>query len=387
MKTTLEATRLGMGKREVYLATAEVPAAVQIIEQPSTWDALSPQPHGNRVRSKDHVAGIVEYLRNEENPILNALVVYPRDVDEVAFVTADGFDDTGQLELKVGTTFDVGDGQHRLAALAELVAELRDADLDDPLRKRIYSMKIPLLIVRDTDQVRRAQDFVDLQRNAKAPAGSLGASMDRRHAINRFTVDVAKRAELLDAGKRIEFLSDTVGKKSSKLYSFQAFRQAVGILLVGSAQRTRAGWESSADEALTGEKYAAEVERVVGLLNDLAHAMPGWAAIIDGSETSAEFREQYLHATAAGLYAIALSVYTATKSGVEPAHAIEAIASIDWHREPAPETEFGEAFFDGTLVVWDVKKKARKTASGRPSWEGAADKIVLEVVEPAAVAA
>src|SRR5919201_6274335 len=79
MKTTLEATTLSMGEREIYLATAEVPAAVQIIEQPATWDALAPQPHGNRVRSKDHVAGIVEYVRNEPNPILNSLVIYPRD--------------------------------------------------------------------------------------------------------------------------------------------------------------------------------------------------------------------------------------------------------------------------------------------------------------------
>jgi hypothetical protein len=80
MKTMLEATRLKLGEREAYLANAQAPAAVQIIEQPTTWDALAPQPHGNRVRSKEHVQGIVEYLRREPNPILNALVVYPREV-------------------------------------------------------------------------------------------------------------------------------------------------------------------------------------------------------------------------------------------------------------------------------------------------------------------
>jgi DGQHR domain-containing protein len=245
-------------------------------------------------------------------------------------VPVNGHEQTGHLKLDLGTTFDVGDGQHRLAAIRELVSELRDHELDDPLRQRIYGMRIPLLIVKDNDPVRRAQDFVDLQRHAKPPAGSLGASMDRRHAINRFTLDVAKKVALLDGGSRIEFQSDTVGKKSSKLYSFQAFRQGVGILLVGSAERTRAGWEAAADAALTNGQYDAELDRVTGLLDDLAYTMRGWAELMDGSTTPTEFRAQYLHATAAGFYAICLALYDAQQASLDMSKAVR--RSRPWTR-------------------------------------------------------
>jgi hypothetical protein len=69
-------------------------------------------------------------------------------------------------------------------------------------------MDVPLLIVDDVDHKSRAQDFADLQRNAKAPSGSLGASMDRRRTINDFAMEIAKEAELFDGGARIEWQSD-----------------------------------------------------------------------------------------------------------------------------------------------------------------------------------
>jgi DGQHR domain-containing protein len=393
VKTTLECNRLNVGEREMYLAAAEVPAAVQIIDQPVTWDALAPQPHGNRVRDKDHVAAIVEYLRNEPNPILGALVIYPRDVSQVSFRPADGADDTGLLEMDVGTVFDVGDGQHRLAAMAQLVGDVRDGDLDDPLRQRIYGMKIPLLVVRDDDPARRAQDFVDLQRNAKPPSGSLGTSMDRRHAINRFTLDVAKSAALFDGGTRIEFLSDTVGARSSKLYSFQALRQAVGILLVGSSQRTRAGWEAAADAALNAgpsekDGHDAQLERITQIFDELAYALPGWSDLMDKSTAAPEFRKRYLHATAAGLYSITLSIFKASADGIQVSDAVEALSEVDWERHDGEadfSTKFGEGFFDGTLLVLDPRTQQRRTASGRPSWEAAADQLHLKVIKPHAM--
>jgi DNA sulfur modification protein DndB len=371
-----------MGERDLFLATIDAPAAVQLVAKPDTWNPLAAQPHGNRVRSKEHVAAIKQYLVDEPHPILNSLVIYPRE-GGVTFVPREDSKELGQLEVRLGTLFDVGDGQHRLAAIAELLGDLRDEDEDDVVRRRIYGMKLPVLIVLDADPVRRAQDFVDLQRNSKPPAGSLGASMDRRHAINRFALDVAKSAALFDGANRIEFLSDTIGKRSVKLYSFQAFRQAIGILLAGSGDRTRAGFESAADRALADGKYDKELTRIVSVLDELASAMPGWSGILEGKEKSADFRQEYLHATAAGLYAIALSLYQAREAKLDVSKAIGALASLDWTRVPEEGTDFGKAFFDGTLLVLDPKTNSRKTASGRPAWEAAADKLLAEVIKPA----
>src|SRR3954471_24781992 len=75
----LPGVRLVMGEREMYLVKEKVPAAVTLIDQPSTWDPLAKQPHGNRVRDPHHVEAIQDYLINEDHPILNSIVVYPQN--------------------------------------------------------------------------------------------------------------------------------------------------------------------------------------------------------------------------------------------------------------------------------------------------------------------
>lgn len=375
MEVLLEAAALRMGGRTMYATAGPASSVIRLIDQPSTWDPLAKQPHGNRVRSKDHVAAIKEYIEHEENPILNSIVVYAKSND-VTFVTADGLGDVGHLKVKIGTRFDVGDGQHRCAALAESLAELEDADDNDPRRERIENLSVPLIVVVDDDPARRAQDFVDLQRNAKPPSGSLGSSMDRRHAINRFTLEIAKTADLTDGGQRVEFLKDTVGKLSGKLYTFQAFRQFVTTLIIGSSQRTRAGLEKAADDAVGNGYYAAEFNRVLDLVNTAAHTMPGWAEIMDGSVTVAEFRADYLHATAAGLYTLGIALYKVHNDGGDVDEAIAKAAEIDWRRKPIAED--GKSFFDGTLILKvedDDGNVERKIGSGRPAWEAAGEKL------------
>ncbi|HST33090.1 MAG TPA: DNA sulfur modification protein DndB [Solirubrobacteraceae bacterium] len=375
MEVLLQANALQMGSRTMYATAGPAASVIRLIDQPSTWDPLAKQPHGNRVRSKDHVAAIKEYIEHEENPILNSIVVYARNSD-VTFAPADGLPDVGHLKVKIGARFDVGDGQHRCAALAEALAELDDVDDDDPRRVRVTNLSVPLLVVIDDDPARRAQDFVDLQRNAKPPSGSLGSSMDRRHAINRFTLDVAKSADLTNGGQRVEFLKDTIGKLSGKLYTFQAFRQFVTMLIIGSSQRTRAGLEKAADEAVGNGGYEEEFARVLNVFNTAAHTMPGWAEIMDGSITVAEFRADYLLATAAGLYTLGVALYKVHSENGDVEQAIAKAAEIDWRR--APVADDGKSFFDDTLILKvenDDGTVERKIGSGRPAWEAAGEKL------------
>jgi hypothetical protein len=200
--------------------------------------------------------------------------------------------------------------------------------------------------------------------------------MDRRHAINRFTLEVAKNADLTNGGQRVEFLKDTVGKLSGKLYTFQAFRQFVTTLIIGSSQRTRAGLEKAADEAVDNGGYAEEFARVLNLLNTAAHTMPGWAEIMDGSITVAEFRADYLLATAAGLYTLGVALYKVHNDDGGVEDAIAKAAEIDWRRSPIADD--GKSFFDGTLILKvdnDDGTVERKIGSGRPAWEAAGEKL------------
>lgn len=371
MQVQFEATKIRMGGRTVYLAGAPAPEVVQLLEPPVPWEPLAEQPHGNRIRSADHVNGIRDYLALERDPILNALVVYA-DSSDLTFHPVPGLENVGHLSLRLGARLDIGDGQHRAAGVTELLREARELPEDDPERERIMSLDLSLLIVADNDPGRRAQDFVDLQRNAKPPPGSLGASMDRRHPINRFALGVARNASLFDGGRRIEFLKDSVGKLSGKLYSFQALRQFVIILLIGSSQRTRAGLESVADAAVEAD-FDSAMNHVVDMLDQLAARLPGWRDVLYSDILVSEFRATYVHSSAAGLYALGLALYRARQDQIDEHLAISALGEIDWRREPEDTS-----VFDGTLlhlVEGPDGVTRRKLAAGRPAWESAADRL------------
>ena len=74
MDLSFPAMRVKMGRRTMFSATAEAPSLVQLAAKPNEWNPLATTPHGNRIRSKDHVKGIVDYLLHEEDPILGAIV-------------------------------------------------------------------------------------------------------------------------------------------------------------------------------------------------------------------------------------------------------------------------------------------------------------------------
>lgn len=382
MEISFEAHRLTMGGRVMFLAAADAPSVVQLTSQPIEWNPLAKTPHGNRPRYKQHWEAIKQYLISEPDPILNAVVLYA-DPDEVRWEPVEGFDDVGRVRIKVGARFDVGDGQHRLKGLAAALAEYEEADDDDPVARKLRQMSVSMLINPDKNPLRRAQDFTDLQRNSKPPSGSLGSSMDRRKAINRFTLEVVKQAKLFDGGQRIEFLKDTVGKLSGRMYTFQAFRQFLMTVLIGTAQRTRLGIEKAADEALEG-KYEAELKKMVGFLDDAADVMPGWRDVVsqrlvDGKPYSvAQFREEYLLSTAAGLYAFGIAVHEIANAGTPSMdEGLHAIASVDWRRPT------GASFWDDSLVLKTTQPDGtikRKLASGRPAWEEAGARLYAHVV-------
>jgi hypothetical protein len=126
-----------------------------------------------------------------------------------------------------------------------------------------------------------------------------------------------------------------LGKRSTRLFSFQAFRQAVGILLIGTGERTRAGFEAKADAALVGDKRDEAKKKVLSTLNLLADTMPGFKEIIAGTMDVPTFRERYLHSTAVGLYALCLAMHHNAEQDGDSGVAAQALADLDWRRDPS----------------------------------------------------
>ncbi len=87
-----------------------------------------------------------------------------------------------------------------------------------------------------------------------------------------------------------------------------------------------------------------------------------------------EFRERYIHSTAAGYYALCLGLYKAEQQGVAVEKAVDALAGVDWQR---PTT--GPSFWDGSLIVVQEQpdgSEKRKMSAGRTAYEEAGERLV-----------
>lgn len=382
MRLELPAVGYKQGRRRMVVTAMEPPALVRMVHRPDTWNPLGEQPHGNRPQDKAHRAGIAEYLENEEEWVLGSVVLYasPRDAQ---FTPDAEWEDApiapGRLTLNYGAEFDVGDGQHRIGALSDVIKTHNEEG--DAILARLREAGQPAVIVIDDDPLHRAQDFTDLQRNVKPPTASLALSMDRRQPMNRFVIDLVQRQDIpvFARGDRVEFLKDSPGKLSAKLFSFKTVRYMTGTALIGVTQRSALGWEKAANRAVTADPegaMAAAIEMWKGL-----GALPGIADVVTGKLTPAKLRERSLLTTAGVQYAVAYALYLSHEDGIDYGAATEALASVNFERprldakapRPSEATPITveESIFAGNLI----DPNTGKMGSGRPAWEAAGEAL------------
>ncbi len=387
MRLALPGIGYKQGSRQMVVTAMDPAALVRMVNKPDTWNPLGSQPHGNRPQDKAHRAGIAEYLENEEEWVLGAVVLYasPRDAQ---FEVQEGWPQDapiapGNLQLNYGAEFEVGDGQHRIGALSDVVKAHNEEG--DPIIERLRQAGQPTVIVIDDTPLHRAQDFTDLQRNVKPPTGSLALSMDRRQPINRFVVELVQKPEvpIFAGGDRVEFLKDSPGKLSTKLFSFKTVRYITGTALFGVAQHALRGWERVANAAVEADRDRAMAE-MVELWQGLG-TLPGFADVISGRRTAAKLRERSLLTSAGIQYATAYAIHLAHEDGVSYGDIAKAVATVDFDRPgldpkvPPPSEENpltpADSIFAGNLI----DPNTGKVGAGRPAWEAAGEALLKAI--------
>ncbi len=387
MRMSIPAIRYVQGDRVMYISAAPAADVVTITRNPQDWDPLSEQPHGNRPVDKSHAAGIIDYLVGESNPVIGALVLYcmPDDVEfhpDPESDTVEGIS-AGELRMRPSAMYDIGDGLHRQFSERRIIS----GEGGDVAARRVATMGQPFILIPEADGRRRAQDYADLQVNVKPPVGSLGLSMNRREPFNRFMIDdVAQHSEieLFDAGRRIEFLSDSPGKYSAKWVSFKTLWYTTGTLLIGVSERGSDRWAAEAGGNVSGERRAAALRDVLEFYRGVER-IPPIPDVLRGEMTMAELREETLLTSGNVMYAIAYSVHLAGGDGVGIGASLKRIAErVDFRRpqreptvaDPLQEDEPG-GFFAGTVV--DANTGGIST--GRDAWEAAGRKLHRLITE------
>lgn len=378
------------GNREMVVTAMDPVTLVKTVTRPDHWNPLGEQPHGNRPQDKGHREGIAQYLEDEENFVIGAVVLYVSPND-AKFLPDNSDEDepvrSGTLQLSIAAQFDVGDGQHRIGAYSDIMA--RHAEDGHPVLDRMRASGQPAVVVIDENPLNRAQDFTDLQKNAKPPSSSIALSMDRRQSINRLLIGLIQEDDLPvfgNKGERVEFLKDSPAKLSATLYSFKTIRYMSGTALVGTGQRSTRGWDKAVNAAIEerpDESRAALLDfwRAFGTLSPIN-------AVIGGDSTPAQLRAETLLGASGVLYAVAAAAHAASVDGIGLGDAISALRSVDFARPASPDDSeqrpltLADSIFVGTLV----DPETARVGSGRPAWEAAAEHLLTAITEMRAAA-
>jgi DGQHR domain-containing protein len=363
-----------MGSRQMITTVMTPLGYIGTVGPREQWDPLT-GAGTNRKEDRKHRDGIAQYIQNTEDYVLNSILVYigPEDAN---FVPDDPNEpiSPGVLYTRPGAKFVVGDGGHRTSAFEDVIHA--HAHGDDVLT-RLGVNGQPVIVVLDDDPTRRAQDFTDLQNNAKPLNASIAQSMDKRQLINRMLIEkVIKVADipLLDGGKRIEYLTDSPGRLSSKIMGFKTLRYATGTLLIGTEFRSTRTWDDAVSVALS-TKEDASYRAIVEFWSGYGE-IPAVKEALSAEKGMVKLREDTWLASANVIYAIAAGVHeVSSRSDREISEIMKAVATIDFSRSGTT--------LDGTLVdpakSVDGRLVPAKALTGRDAWEGAAAMIARQV--------
>lgn len=355
-----------MGTRQMVTTVMSPVNFVGTVGAREDWDPLSGSGT-NRKEDKAHRAGIAKYIEETEDYVLNALLVY-MGLEDARFEPDDPEAPISQgiLYIRPGAKFKVGDGGHRTSAYSDVIQAHQHGD---DVLQRLTDNGQPVTVVLDDDPVRRAQDFTDLQNNAKPLNASIAQSMDRRQAINRLLIERVIKPSIVPvvSNNRIEFLVDSPGKLSPKIMGFKTLRYATGTLLVGTGQRTTRGWEEAVNVVLFTDGDAA-YNKIVEFWTGFGQ-MPPVAEALATEKGMVLLREATWLTSANVIYAIAAGVHRASNSsGRSISDVMKPLGVIDFRRAGTT--------LKGTLVDED----SGKAIAGREAWESAAA-IIAERVE------
>jgi DGQHR domain-containing protein len=364
------------GSRRMVTTVMSPVSYVGTVGDREAWDPLE-GTGTNRKEDKAHRVGIAKYIEETEDYVLNSILVYysPADAEFVPD-EPDAPISMGTLFVRPGAKAKVGDGGHRTSAYGDVIEAHRHGD---EVLQRLMANGQPIIVVLDDNQARRAQDFTDLQNNAKPLNASIAQSMDRRQEINRILLeDVLKGAKVpvFEGGKRVEFLTDSPGKLSPKVMGFKTLRYATGTLLIGTAARSTRAWDEEVAVEIAKSGHDGTLQKVLDFWNGFS-ALPDLATALSITGGMVKLRDTTWLASANVMYALAAAVHeVTTQTGVTITEAMKAAAAIDFSR--------GASTFHGTLVTPahtddDGNQVKEKAGTGREAWEGAAAVLASQI--------
>lgn len=322
---TFEAISGRQAGSDFYIAMCTLKAVAKLF---TFKDADIPaEQRAQRVLRKSRIPRIRDYmLTNLDDYTFSSITV---SVDgKITFNPITKDSNLGTISISQDAAILINDGQHRVAAIKEAVAENPELGKD----------KISVVFFEDLNLKKSQQMFADLNKHAIKPTKSLGILYDRRNDFATFVVDLTKSVKAFH--NRTEMEKTTISNRSTKFF-------------------TLSGIEMATKNLLGKNKHLRKEERdiAVQFWNTVAKNIPEWGLLLDNKVTPADLRRDYVHANTNMLEAIAIAGNRIMKEFPNNwAHKLAGLQRIDWSRTNQE--------WDGKIII---RGKMTKTKAGMNS--------------------
>ena len=285
---------------------------------------LPPELRAQRSINKQRIPSIVKYIsENRESYAFSSITV---SIDGEVFFAPNGDDTLGRklgiLNIPMEARFLINDGQHRRAAIEEVLQECPD----------LGEESISVVFFVDAGLERSQQMFADLNRFAVRTTRSLSVLYDHREPLSRLAKKLADNVPVFVGMTEKE--KTTISNRSRKLFTLSSIYHATKQLL----QKSKNDKISRKEEQLAGE-YWKEVS--VNILD--------WQLCVQSKVSAHDLRAEFIHAHGIALQALAIAgssliIRYPTSWKVE----LSKLKNLDWSRRNLCLWE-GRALIGGRL--------------------------------------
>jgi DNA sulfur modification protein DndB len=265
--------------REYYVA--QVPYAIVAKLFVFDDEAVPPECRAQRVLNERRAEAIGEYIAdNATQYVLPALTVSVSA--EMSFESVAGTQ-VGTLNIPMDATILINDGQHRRRGI-ELALKKNPGLSKETIAVSIYF---------DQGLKHSQQMFADINSKQVKPSSAINALYDQRSKFNVWVIDVLSK--MPDVNRRIDYENNTVGAKSTKLWSLVNMKKFFTLFT---------GISDTNIEAAPQERLDQLSLAVVAYFAGLRMHVPDWASMLDGKIAPSDVREQMVIGHTVWLHAL-----------------------------------------------------------------------------------
>ena len=286
-------------------------------------EEVPPELRAQRTLNRARVPEIAQYLvGNPTSYVMSALTVSVNSQVKFTPVGTSTQASLGFMQIPMDAQILINDGQHRRAAIEEAIKESPELGQEN----------VPVLFFIDEGLDRSQQMFADLNKYAVRPSYSLSTLYDHRDPGSDLARYLAAACPAFKG--LVEMEKSTISNRSTKLFTLSGIKHASRALLKKSLREA-----VSDEEKMLAKEYWDAVAENIG----------DWARARAKQVSTAELRQDYVHAHGVVLHALGLAGAALLQQYPKNWRAqLKSLRKIDWSRANVVDWE-GRALLHGRV--------------------------------------